>query len=350
MKWSDKYKRSINCENPKGFSQRAHCQGRKKGLREFRDTIKEHVRYTKLNLPKQATIVETVEPTRHTPVMLLEKIKRRGDSYIVTDSTGKKVLGKHKTKRAAVRQIAAIEASKASRVDEGLRDIGKGLAQGAGVGALALGLAVGTGKTPEPSAAPPPTPNTGQIGQLEDKPNTSATIQTPNDPYNGRFHEIVSMTGKFEGGDFRNGQSHTHADPIHGWRVPTNAGQTQRGLTDKHHEYLKNNGLDANEIFKEGGSISREHADNLRKISMEQSTPRLEGMYDNFHDHPHQVKAILHDMHYNLGHAGLAGFKKMNAAINARDYKTAAKELKDSKYYRQTGNRARTHYQTLLSL
>lgn len=29
-KWSQKYKRSINCNNPKGFSQRAHCQGRKK--------------------------------------------------------------------------------------------------------------------------------------------------------------------------------------------------------------------------------------------------------------------------------------------------------------------------------
>jgi hypothetical protein len=28
--WSEKYKRSINCNNPKGFSQRAHCQGRKK--------------------------------------------------------------------------------------------------------------------------------------------------------------------------------------------------------------------------------------------------------------------------------------------------------------------------------
>jgi hypothetical protein len=29
-KWSMKYKKSINCANPKGFSQRAHCQGRKK--------------------------------------------------------------------------------------------------------------------------------------------------------------------------------------------------------------------------------------------------------------------------------------------------------------------------------
>ena len=29
-KWTAKYKKSINCRNPKGFSQRAHCQGRKK--------------------------------------------------------------------------------------------------------------------------------------------------------------------------------------------------------------------------------------------------------------------------------------------------------------------------------
>jgi hypothetical protein len=29
-KWSEKYKKSIDCSHPKGFSQRAHCQGKKK--------------------------------------------------------------------------------------------------------------------------------------------------------------------------------------------------------------------------------------------------------------------------------------------------------------------------------
>ena len=29
-KWSEKYKKSINCSNPKGFSQKAHCAGKKK--------------------------------------------------------------------------------------------------------------------------------------------------------------------------------------------------------------------------------------------------------------------------------------------------------------------------------
>ena len=33
-KWSQKYKNSIDCNNPKGFSQKAHCQGKKKKLKE----------------------------------------------------------------------------------------------------------------------------------------------------------------------------------------------------------------------------------------------------------------------------------------------------------------------------
>ena len=30
MGWSGKYKKSIDCNNPRGFSQRAHCAARKK--------------------------------------------------------------------------------------------------------------------------------------------------------------------------------------------------------------------------------------------------------------------------------------------------------------------------------
>ena len=32
--WSGKYKKSIDCDNPKGFSQKAHCQGKKKKMNE----------------------------------------------------------------------------------------------------------------------------------------------------------------------------------------------------------------------------------------------------------------------------------------------------------------------------
>jgi len=36
-KWTEKYKRSIDCSHPKGFSQRAHCQGKKKKKGETKE-------------------------------------------------------------------------------------------------------------------------------------------------------------------------------------------------------------------------------------------------------------------------------------------------------------------------
>lgn len=37
-KWSEKYKRSIDCSHPKGFSQKAHCQGKKKKVEAKEET------------------------------------------------------------------------------------------------------------------------------------------------------------------------------------------------------------------------------------------------------------------------------------------------------------------------
>ena len=43
--WSDKYKKSIDCNNPKGFSQKAHCQGKKK--------VSESTKYDKYDKEKK---------------------------------------------------------------------------------------------------------------------------------------------------------------------------------------------------------------------------------------------------------------------------------------------------------
>ena len=65
MGWSSKYKKSIDCNNPKGFSQKAHCQGRKKRnenimkLSEFKEAVREISRkkfYESLN---EASITKT---------------------------------------------------------------------------------------------------------------------------------------------------------------------------------------------------------------------------------------------------------------------------------------------------
>ena len=43
-KWSAKYKRSINCASPRGFSQKAHCAGRNKNEDQEQDQVLENLR------------------------------------------------------------------------------------------------------------------------------------------------------------------------------------------------------------------------------------------------------------------------------------------------------------------
>lgn len=42
--WSQEYKDSIDCENPKGFSQRAHCQGKEKDMKEAKEISGEELK------------------------------------------------------------------------------------------------------------------------------------------------------------------------------------------------------------------------------------------------------------------------------------------------------------------
>ena len=49
---------------------------------------------------------------------------------------------------------------------------------------------------------------------------------------------------------------------------------------------------------------------------------------------------ILSEMAYQLGFQGVLGFKKMWRAIRDMDYETAAAEMKDSRWFRQTPTRS----------
>ena len=51
-------------------------------------------------------------------------------------------------------------------------------------------------------------------------------------------------------------------------------------------------------------------------------------------------RAVLENMAFNLGVTGLLKFKKMIAALEARDYDRAAIEMLDSNWAKQVGNRA----------
>lgn len=53
-----------------------------------------------------------------------------------------------------------------------------------------------------------------------------------------------------------------------------------------------------------------------------------------------ELKAILVNMMFNLGRTRLSKFRKMNAAIARQDWNEAGKEGRDSRWYKQVGNRA----------
>jgi lysozyme len=64
--------------------------------------------------------------------------------------------------------------------------------------------------------------------------------------------------------------------------------------------------------------------------------------YPYYSDLDGDRQAVLIDMAYNMGLAGLSKFKKMHAALEAKAYNTAAVEMLDSKWADQVGRRANT--------
>lgn len=70
----------------------------------------------------------------------------------------------------------------------------------------------------------------------------------------------------------------------------------------------------------------------------------------DFDSLPEKVKLILVDMNFCLGKSGFRKFKNTIAACDERDWKTMAEQMKSSRWYLQTGNRAKNHVSTLKRL
>jgi len=94
--WSEKYKKSIDCKNPKGFSQRAHCQGRKvneakeKGDHEV-SMAKTQVKKSIDNLQKVARVLAKKTDNDNLPAWVQAKLT---DTEHDTDAAASYMTGK----------------------------------------------------------------------------------------------------------------------------------------------------------------------------------------------------------------------------------------------------------------
>jgi len=87
-KWSAKYKKSINCSNPKGFSQKAHCAGRKKRNENYERSQLPQIKSHDLQYVDHEFIIlpiDKVVPVQKERVM--ENFKRQVDRIVIGQYT-----------------------------------------------------------------------------------------------------------------------------------------------------------------------------------------------------------------------------------------------------------------------
>ena len=63
-------------------------------------------------------------------------------------------------------------------------------------------------------------------------------------------------------------------------------------------------------------------------------------LHKDWDSYPEEVKQVIANMMFNMGRTRLSKFKKHNTALQNGDWKTAAAEGRDSRWYKQVTNRA----------
>ena len=115
-----------------------------------------------------------------------------------------------------------------------------------------------------------------------------------------------------------------------------------KGLTNAECDYLNLGVYSKQEVIdalKERG-ISQEEADQLLSNDIDFFTEELFNALSWLKDEPEMVKIILINMAFNLGVNGLLQFHTTLGLIEAGNYTEAAKQMLNSKWAVQTGDRA----------
>ena len=99
----------------------------------------------------------------------------------------------------------------------------------------------------------------------------------------------------------------------------------------------------------EDKGITEKEAVMLLENDIQECIQDLKTLFQAFDQLPESVQRVLVDMRFNLGPSRFRHFKKMIVAVKNQDFIQAAAEMKDSRWYAQVGQRARTLVDMMLS-
>ena len=91
----------------------------------------------------------------------------------------------------------------------------------------------------------------------------------------------------------------------------------------------------------EDRGITEREAEELLDNDIEAVEAQLRNSFDFYMRLSDPRKAVLIDLTFNIGLAGVKGFKNMLAALDRQDYSEAKNQLLDSRYAHQVPNRAK---------
>ena len=89
-----------------------------------------------------------------------------------------------------------------------------------------------------------------------------------------------------------------------------------------------------------GTKIDEERVNELFETDIKVTIDECKLIYNDFDDLPEEAQYIIANMMFNMGRPRLSRFHKMKQAVDNRDWKEAANQMIDSRWYKQVPNRA----------
>lgn len=90
-----------------------------------------------------------------------------------------------------------------------------------------------------------------------------------------------------------------------------------------------------------GTPVEAERIDNAFALDLDIAYSDACALFLNLNTHPDNVQRVCVNMAFNLGRTRLSQFKNMIKAVNEGNYRKAADEMIDSRWYHQVGRRSK---------
>jgi lysozyme len=236
-------------------------------------------------------------------------------------------------KRASLSDIRLYKSS-----DINWKDVGKGLGWGAALGTIpAIGLSI---KSPEIKEKPTQLSPITQPQQNNLQQNTEQVIP-PQQKTVPSVEEVFQYTSPFEG--VRN---YEYKDSRGIPTIGIGFNLTRNDAKQK----IESLGLNYEKVLNRQQPLNEEQIKILFQEDAQMSILAAQKWLPNFSEHPKEVQLLIIDLAFNLGSGTLSKFVKAKNAFMKKDYKEAASELQNSKWFGQVGNRAIHHVNVLKNL